>query len=241
MIMPASTTSTAGCHARMLDRYASVGRIRDRYMTARGKTAAVVLRDCPRGWHWGWFANAEPPMHIVPMRAGHHNLGKVYLEDLEGRRIFRAEGKIPQPVLAELAHEVEMHDLTIEDSWCRFAAARGWIQAGVDGLGGRLMVMVFSGRENERIHGYDVAWSRIIGHRKPVEDDVDVDIEGAELILGPRETRPIRIPLRHVIFETTGAVIDRVTVTEPDWGRDQSARLHGIVDRYVREPVPRGA
>jgi len=228
--MPATATSTSS--ARILDRYLSA---------AREKSAALVLRDSPTGWHWGWFANAEPPMHIVPMKAGHHHLGRIDLEDRHGNRVFKPTGKIPADVLIELAQEVELHDIEVEDAWCREAAMRGWIQPGIDALGGRLMVGVYIGQENERIRGFDVAWSKIIGQRRPVQDDVDVDVERSELIVGPKEARPIRIPLRHVVFRTRGAVVDGATITEPDFGRDQSARLQGIVDRYTGNFMPPGA
>jgi len=222
---------------------ASAARVLARYLIAsRKRKASVVLKDSPPGWDWGWFGTTEPPLTIVPMHREKRHLGRVILEDRHGARVFEPIGKIPQNILDELATEVDLHDITIEDAWSYYAAIRGWIRPEVEpDQRERLLLSIYSGTGYERMRLLKVHWSKIIGDRSPQADDVMLDVENTELVVGARERQPVRIPLRVVVFNTKGAVVDGIVITEPDWGREQSARLQGIVDRYTGNFMPPGA
>jgi len=221
---------------------ASAARVLDRYLIAsRKRMASVVLTDSPPGWDWGWFGTAEPPLAIVPMNRQHRHLGRVILEDRHGARVFEPVGKIPQPVLDELAAEVDLHDFQIEDAWAYYVAIRDWIRPEVrPNEKTSLMVWVYAGTGYERMRLLKVSWPKIIGDRSPEDADVKIDAEAGELIVGAREARPIRLPFRHVIFQTSGAVIGGKVVTEYDWGRELHARLHRVVKKLPSDFTPYG-
>lgn len=222
----------------------SAARVLHRFLSAaspRRKTAAVVLTDSPPGWDWGWFGNVDPPLHIEPMKAGHRNLGRVYLEDGDGRRVFRPEGRIPAEVLSELAREVDLHDVEIEDAWAYHAVIRGWIEPVVEpDQREPLLLRIYAGTSSERTRQLRVNWNRIIGGRRPTPADVVIDAEAVELVVGARVRQPVRIPLRHVVFNTQGAVINGVTVAEHDWGRELHAQLHRVLKKLPSDFTPYG-
>lgn len=194
-IMPSAATSTSPS-ARIVSRYLSA---------ATKKTAAVVLRDVPTGWSWGWVVGSPPRMHVQPMTAGSTHLGRIDLEDEDGGRVFRPVGRIPTDVLIELSASVEIHRAEIEQAWTRHMAGQQWIDVAVDALAGKLMVQVYGGATFERVHGFEVNWSRIMGSRRPTQDDVAIDADRGELVLGARERSPMRVPLRRVVFPSVGA------------------------------------
>ena len=194
--MPSTATSTSpASSARILSRYLSA---------ARTKTAAVVLTDVPKGWSWGWVVNSEPPMHVIPMLAGRTHIGRFDLEDEHGQPVFRPRGRIPTDVLINLHEAGQIHRPRIEQAWTRHMAGQRWILVGVDRLGGGLMVLIYPGTKNERVKGYEVNWCKIIGGRRPEQEDVQINAERGELILGARERRPVRMPLRRVVFPGAG-------------------------------------
>jgi len=194
-IMPATSSAT-----RVVDRYLAA---------ARKKTAAVVIQDAPDGWDWGWVLGSPPPMHVTPMEPGRRHLGRIDLEDRDGQAVFRPVGRIQTDVLIELHEAVEPHRAQIEQAWTRHMAGQRWIEVAIDALGGRLMVAVYGGTPNERVHGFEVNWCRIIGGRRPEQEDVQIDAERGELVLGARERRPVRMPLRRVVFPSaTARVLD---------------------------------
>jgi len=199
MIMPSTATSTSPA-ARVLDRYLSA--------TVR-KTAAVVIKDCPKGWDWGLVVGAEPPMHIQPMNAGKRHLGRVDLEDVHGQPVFRPRGRIPTDVLIELHQAVEPRRREIEQAWTRHMAGQRWIEVAVEALAGKLLVAVYPGTRRTRLHGFEVDWRRIIGSRRPTQADLAINSNTGELVLGALERRPVRVQLRRVVFPSaTARVLD---------------------------------
>lgn len=204
-------------------------RVAERYVASASKTATVVLTNSPPGWDWGWVVGSEPGMHVVPMLAGRTHIGRVDLEDEHGQACFLPRGRIPTDVLIELNQAIESHRPRIEQAWTRHMATSGWIEVALDAVGASLMVMAYPGTSNERIHGFEVRWCRIIGGRRPEQEDVEIDANTGELVLGVRERRPVRVPLRRVVFPSVGArVVDS----------DQSARVHRVVDRYCADFLP---
>ncbi len=85
----------------------------------------VVLRNVPKGHHWGWYSREDPRMHLQTVDGKHKY--KVWLED-GGRRVFEPAGKIPTPVLKRLAEEYSEHRMFVEDNWVRLMINKGWLQ-----------------------------------------------------------------------------------------------------------------
>lgn len=226
----------------MITTTASAARVLDRYLIAnRKRKASVVLTDSPKGWDWGWFGTADPPLAIVPMNRDHRHLGRVILEDRHGARVFDPLGEIPQSVLDELAAEVDLHDQEIEDAWAYYVAIRGWIRPEVRAEErNSLRISIYSGTKSARMRQLEVSWPKIIGDRAPEPDDVEIDVENAELLIGAQEHKPIRVPLRFVIFATEGAIIDGTVVTEYDWGRELHAQLHRVLKKLPSDFTPYG-
>lgn len=84
----------------------------------------AILRDIPRGHHWGWYSREEPRMHLQSVGEAHHY--KVWLEE-NGKRIFEPVGKVPAKVLKALTGVVNEHRLFVEDNWARFMLDKGWM------------------------------------------------------------------------------------------------------------------
>ena len=86
---------------------------------------AAIIRNVPKGYHWGWYSREDPRMHLQTVD-GKHKF-KVWLED-NGSRIFEPVGKIPSAVLRSLAEEVSAHRTFVEDNWVRHMIHKGWLQ-----------------------------------------------------------------------------------------------------------------
>lgn len=175
---------------------------------------------------------SEPPMHVIPMMAGSRKLGRVDLEDEHGRPCFEPRGRIPTDVAIELHQAVAAHRPRIEQAWTKHMAGQRWIKVTVDPLGGGLLVLAYPGTVYERSHGYEVDWCRVIGGCRPEQADAEIDSNTGELVLGARERRPVRVPLRRVVFPGPGTrVVDS----------DRGDRLHRVVDRYCADFLPERA
>ncbi len=91
----------------------------------RGKT--IILRDVPKGYHWGWTSRADPRMHLQIVDPEHAPLGyKVWLEE-KGKRTFEPAGPIPPRILKKLQAEVLAKRELIEDRWTRFMIDKTWL------------------------------------------------------------------------------------------------------------------
>jgi hypothetical protein len=170
--------------------------------------ATVVLRGSPAGWDWGWSTDPEPLFHLVPIGPEHQHVGKVYLEDRFGRKVFEPEGKIPTDVLDKLARMITRHRKAIETAWCRQVAGMGSLQALIEPDGLHIQLVVHAGTPRQRTRFLRVNWPMLLGGRDPEPDDVKIDADTAELVVGDREAEPIRVPLRLLVLVGRTAVFD---------------------------------
>lgn len=90
---------------------------------------AVVLRDTPPTYDWGWFSREDPRMHLQTVDKQHRHLHhKVWLEN-HGRRVFEPEPGIPAKVVKSLRAAVLKERERLDTEWAAFMIANGWLKA----------------------------------------------------------------------------------------------------------------
>lgn len=102
-------------------------------MIAANRVAmAVILRDVPPSYNWGFYSREDPRMHLQVVDSQHRRLGyKVWLEE-RGRRVFQPEPSIPVKVLKSLQQEVARMRDGIEHDWVALMIGKGWITIRVE-------------------------------------------------------------------------------------------------------------
>lgn len=94
---------------------------------------AVILRNVPRGYDWGWFSREDPRMHLQVVDREHLRLHyKVWLEE-KGQRVFEAAARIPEKILKKIEEQVAENRDLIEDQWTRFMIDKKWLALALDG------------------------------------------------------------------------------------------------------------
>ena len=88
---------------------------------------AVILRDVPPGYDWGWFSREDQRMHLQTVDSKHLYQYKVWLER-DGKRVFEPADPIPAKILKRLEKEVKKLRRHIEGRWAGFMIRRDWIQ-----------------------------------------------------------------------------------------------------------------
>lgn len=92
---------------------------------------AVILRDVPAGFNWGWFSREDPRMHLQTLDRTHFGLYKVWLEH-RGRRVVEPDGGVPAKVKKVLTAEIARKRRHIEGRWTNFMIDNGWIELHID-------------------------------------------------------------------------------------------------------------
>lgn len=102
-------------------------RVARRFLSSTVRTAVIAHVD-PLGNSWGWFADAPPRMHLVPVDAAHHGAARVWLEN-RGTRCFQVDhcSRYTQTDLDELRESVSRTRDTIESGWLRSCDKKGWL------------------------------------------------------------------------------------------------------------------
>ena len=94
---------------------------------------AVILRDVPPGYDWGWFSREDPRMHIQVVDRKHIHLNyKVWLE-APGRRVVEPAGDIPSKIFKKLRAELDFKQPSIEAEWVSLMIDLGWLRHAVRG------------------------------------------------------------------------------------------------------------
>jgi hypothetical protein len=86
---------------------------------------AAIIRNVPKGHHWGRFSREVPRMHLQTVDGKHHY--KIWLEE-NGKRIFEPVDEIPSAVLKKISEEVAEHYKFVETNWVRFMIKKGWLK-----------------------------------------------------------------------------------------------------------------
>jgi|LSQX01.3.fsa_nt_gb hypothetical protein len=90
---------------------------------------AVILRNVPPSYNWGFYSREEPRMHLQVVDPQHRRLGyKVWLEE-RGRRVFLPLPGIPAKVLKSLQQEVSVSRRRdgIEHEWVDLMIQKQWL------------------------------------------------------------------------------------------------------------------
>ena|SRR5438309_4697855 len=92
---------------------------------------AIILRDRPPTYDWGWFSREEPRMHLHDK--DHRRLHyKIWLEKA-GRRALEPEPGIPAKVLKVLQAEILEQRERIEAYWASFMIKNDWLKVALSG------------------------------------------------------------------------------------------------------------
>jgi hypothetical protein len=168
-------------------------------LAPNGDQAAVLTRDMPTGWLWGWGPDDFPRLSLRPLNAKHCNVVRIWLEDPEGKQCMIVEGKIPHSVVSDVEAIIAEERPRIEDAWVSHMIRKDWLSVTFV-PGGDLEVVCYEGTTMERqaIHG--IPWGGIVGDRLPESDDLEIDRDSSELVLRAIGQSRVRVPLRFLVF-----------------------------------------
>lgn len=88
---------------------------------------AVILRDVPTGFNWGWFSREDQRMHLQTLDSKNFGRYKVWLER-KGKRVIEPDGPLPAKVLKKLEIEIQRLRRHIEGRWTNFMIRHDWIR-----------------------------------------------------------------------------------------------------------------
>lgn len=93
-----------------------------------GEDMAVIIRNVPPTFNWGWFSREDQRMHLQTVDRAHRRLHyKVWLEN-KGRRVFEPEPGISAKVLKAVQRVMEDERERIEAEWAAFMIRNGWLK-----------------------------------------------------------------------------------------------------------------
>jgi hypothetical protein len=92
------------------------------------KTAmAVVIRDAPPTYNWGWFSREDQRMHVQTVDRQHIRLHyRAWLED-RGTRIFSPDKDIPPKITKELLKAIREQEESVEMEWVHLMIQNRWL------------------------------------------------------------------------------------------------------------------
>ena len=147
---------------------------------------AVLVRDTPPSFNWGWYSDDTTWMHLRAFGCEHLHSGYVvWLED-KGRRIFKPGPRVPPQVWKCLKEEVARQREQIEDAWVSYMLDRGWL--GVSMTGTTVTLDAYPNTPNtfqRQINLFDLFDADYVNSLK--SEDVAFSREMACLAIGPRE------------------------------------------------------
>jgi mRNA-degrading endonuclease RelE of RelBE toxin-antitoxin system len=107
---------------------------------------AVVIRDTPPTFDWGWFSREDPRMHLQSVDKDHRHLHyKVWLEK-KGKRVFDPEPEIPARVVKALKRQIEQQRGRIEAYWIIFMIQNNWLRVRL--VGDQVVVQAYPNTPN---------------------------------------------------------------------------------------------
>jgi hypothetical protein len=158
-----------------------------------------MIRDMPAGWLWGWWLDDSPRLSLRPLKPNHRRLGRIWLEDREGRQCMTVEGEISPAVLRDVEPIIAEGRALIEDAWVSRMIEKDWLSVRVV-PNGDLDVVCYQGTAMERRAVHGIPWGEAVGDRVPKSDDVEIDRDSSELILRAMGQSRVRVPLRFLVF-----------------------------------------
>ncbi len=164
---------------------------------------AVIIRDKPPTYDWGWFSREDQRMHLQAVDKDHRRLHyKVWLEE-RGRRVIQPEPGIPPKVWKVLQTEVVKQRGRIEAYWIAFMIKNGWLKVRLKGD----LITLFAYPNTPNRFGRTIHLSEIIPNKevavKVTPQDVVLNAEFAMLEIFPKMEEGARIhePLENVLWQ----------------------------------------
>ncbi len=162
---------------------------------------AVVLRDVPPGYNWGWYSREDPRMHLQTVNRQSRDQYKVWLERA-GRRVFEVEGKVPAKVLKRLEAEVGGRRSYVEGWWVEFMMEQNWLDLKV--AGSKVVLTAYANTPNRFTRTFDLRdyfRPETVDQIKP--DDVVLSGEMAAVEVFPQrpEARRHHIRLSAILWQ----------------------------------------
>jgi hypothetical protein len=94
---------------------------------------AVIIRNLPPTYNWGWFSREDQRMHVQIVDRVHLHLNyKIWLER-QGRRVIEPEPGIPSKVFKALQAVIVKERVRIDQEWAAFMIQNGWLKARMTG------------------------------------------------------------------------------------------------------------
>jgi hypothetical protein len=167
-----------------------------------GQDMAVIIRDTPPTYDWGWFSREDPRMHLQTVDKDHRHLHyKVWLER-RGRRVIEPEPGIPAKVLKALRPVIVRERERIDALWASFMIKNGWLKARLDGS----MISLFAYPKTPNHFERAIALSELIANASVAETvspaDIALNEEFAFLEIFPHreEGKRVHEPLDKVLW-----------------------------------------
>ncbi len=163
---------------------------------------AVIIRDKPPTYDWGWFSREDQRMHLQSVDKLHRRLHyKVWLEE-RGRRVIEPEPGIPAKVWKILQAEIVKQRLMIEAFWIALMIKNGWLKAQLKG--GVIALTAYPNTPNrfERTIGLSDLVPNEAVAAKVTSQDVALNEEYSMLEIFPKMAEGSRVhePLEKVLW-----------------------------------------
>jgi hypothetical protein len=116
---------------------------------------AVIVRNVPPSYNWGWYSREDQRMHLQSVDAKHRMLGyKVWLES-KGKRVFEPEPGIPSKVLEPLRDILATRErLRVEVKWVAFMLDNHWLSLRVEGM--LITITAYPKTHNQFVRSLDI-------------------------------------------------------------------------------------
>jgi hypothetical protein len=167
-----------------------------------GQDMAVIIRDTPPTYDWGWFSREDPRMHVQTVDKDHRLLHyKVWLEN-RGRRVIEPEPGIPAKVFKSLRTTIIKERERLDAEWAIFMIKCGWLKAQLIGS----TITLFAYPKTPNHFERTIALSELIRNessaKKVTANDVALNEEFGFLEIYPHKEEGKRIhePLENVLW-----------------------------------------
>jgi hypothetical protein len=166
------------------------------------RTMAVIIRDKPPTYDWGWFSREDPRMHLQTVDKDHRKLHyKVWLER-KGKRVIEPAGALPPKVLRVLENEIAKQKGRIEAYWIIFMIQNDWLRVRL--VGDTIVLYAYPNTPNhfERT----VKLSKVIPNEEVAQTvtqrDLNLNAEYGMLEIFPRREEGARthVPLEDLLW-----------------------------------------
>lgn len=163
---------------------------------------AVIIRNVPPTYNWGWFSREDQRMHVQTVDRAHLQLNyKVWLER-QGRRVIEPEPGIPPKIFKSLQAVILKERIRLEQEWAAFMIQNRWLTVRLAGTAITLYAYPNSPNHFERTIDLSELILSEEYARKVTPRDVALNQEFAFLELFPQkdEAKRVHEPLYKILW-----------------------------------------